>query len=367
MINVAMLWFFLLPIVLGAGVWFLTRDRRGSWIYAIAFSVISMLVITGSFYGSRSAATADTEIWNGMITAKDRVHGTYEESYECRCRNVTKYRGSGKDRTSYTEKECDTCYRSHYTVKWNCKSTVGSFKIDSADWTNPGVYALPNPARWTSIAIGDPAASSHRYTNYVQAVPESLFTPSSPALKAKFSGLLAPYPIDVFDFYRINRFVTPGFSVPDASQWNSDISNMLRTIGPQKQVNAIVVIAKTDDPNYEYALRDAWEGANKNDVVLLIGSKTWPTIDFVRIISWTKNELFKIELRDAVMEIATVDRVKIMTALQTQISKNFERRRMREFAYLEGQIDPPTWLLTTVFLLILAGAGGTWYAIRRNL
>jgi hypothetical protein len=367
MINVAMLWFFLLPIALGAGLWFIVRDRQGSWVYALAYSIVSVLVIAGAFYGARGAATADTEIWNGQITAKSRDHGTYEESYKCRCHNVTKYRGSGKNRTSYSEEECDTCWRTHYTVKWDCQSTVGEFRIDSADSLSSSVYLLPNPGRWSSIQVGDPAARSHSYTNYVQAVPESLFTPSSPELKAKFGGLIAPYPIEVFDYYRINRFVTPGFAVPDAPQWNADISNMLRTLGPQKQVNAIVVIAKTDDPNYEYALRDAWEGVNKNDVVLLIGSKMWPKIDFVRVISWTKSETFKIELRDNVLELETIDRSKVMTLLQAQITKNFERRHMKEFEYLEGQIDPPEWLLITVFLLVLAGAGGTWYAIRRNL
>jgi len=367
MINVAMLWFFLLPIALGAGVWFMTRDRQGSWVFALGYSVAGILVITGAFYGARGAATADTEIWNGMITAKSRDHGTYEESYKCRCHNVTKSSGSGKDRRTWTEEECDTCYRTHYTVKWDCQSTVGSFRIDSADSTSRSVYNLPNPPRWISIQVGDPAAASHHYTNYIQAVPDSLFSPSSPALKAKFAGLLAPYPIEVFDFYRINRFVTPGFSVPDAPQWNLDISNMLRTLGPQKQVNAIVVIAKTEDPNYEYALRDAWDGANKNDVVLLIGSKMWPKIDFVRVISWTKNETFKVELRDSILELENIERTKVMSILQAQITKNFERRHMREFKYLEGQIDPPDWLLITVFFLILAGAGGTWFAIRRNL
>jgi hypothetical protein len=125
-------------------------------------------------------------------------------------------------------------------------------------------------------------------------------------------------------------------------------------------VNAIVVIAKTDDPNYEYALRDAWEGANKNDVVLVIGSKNYPTIDFVRVISWTKNELFKVELRDNVQELGTIQRAPIMNLLQTQISKNFERRRMREFEYLKAEIDPPTWVLVTIIVLILGSMGGAY-------
>jgi hypothetical protein len=321
--------------------------------------VAGALILCAVFYGSKGVATADTEIWNGMITAKARDHGSYQKPYDCNCRTVTS--GSGKNQT--TTRVCDTCYEDHYTVNWNCKSTIGSFTIDSADSTSRSVYNTPNPQRWTSILIGDPAARQHSYTNYVQAVPESLFKPSSESLKAKFAGITPKYPDTVYDIYRNDHFLTPGYSTPDAAAWNSDLANMLRELGPKKQVNAIVDVAKTADPNYEYALRDAWEGANKNDVVVVIGSAEWPKIDFVRVISWTKNELFKVQLRDSIQELGTVQRAPILSALQEQIGKNFERRHMAEFKYLETEIDPPTWLMiTTVIVLLLAGVG-TWIVL----
>lgn len=355
------------PILLTCVLVFLLRDRlRETWPILVISTIASMLLVVLTFAISSSSAVADVEIWNGKVTAKERVHGTYEESYKCRCRMVTKYRGSGKDRTSYTEEECDTCYRTHYTVNWNCDTTVGLFRIDSADETSQSVYNLPNPQRWTSIQIGDPASRKNSYTNYVQAVPGSLFTPSSEALKTRFGSLLPAYPIHVYDFYRNDKFVLAGYSSPDAKAWNDSLALMLRDLGPQKQVNAIVVIAKTADPNYEYALRDHWEGANKNDVVLLIGSAEWPRIDFVRVISWTKNELFKVELRDRVQEIGTIQREPILVALQEQISKNFERRRMREFEYLKNEIDPPGWVLALIAVVNLAVAGGVWFLIQRN-
>lgn len=362
MMNAAMLWFLLLPIVCGVCVWYVLRTYEMSWAAGVGVGVLGMMIIVGSFYGAKGAATADTEIWNGQITAKARVHGSYVESYQCNCRSVTS--GSGKNQTTTTV--CDTCYRDHYTVNWGCSSTVGEYTIDSADWTNPGVYALPNPQRWTSINIGDPASRSHGYTNYVQAVPQSLFTPTSASLKQQFASLIPAYPINVYDFYRNDHLVLAGFSTPDAPLWNKDLANMLRELGPKKQVNAIVVLAKTADPNFEYALRDAWEGANKNDVVMLIGSAEWPKIDFVRVISWTKNETFKIELRDNVLELGTIAREPIIGLLSTQIAKNFERRHMKEFEYLEAEIDPPTWLLILDAVLIAALALGAVVFFQKN-
>jgi hypothetical protein len=353
MINITLLWLLLVPIILGILLFIIQKKNQDSYIPIAAYVGVALLVVCAGFFMSKGSKTWDTEIWNGQVTSKDRVHDSYQRSYDCHCRTVTS--GSGKNKTTSTK--CDTCYEDHYTVKWNCNSTVGDFNIASKDWTSRSVYLLPDPRRYTEIKPGDPAAKEHRYTNYVQAVPDSLFTPAAAELKAKFAPLVPKYPDSVYDFYKINRFFSPGWAVKDADQWNEDISLGLRERGPKKQVNVIVVVAKTADPSYEYAVRDAWDGANKNDVVLIIGSAEYPKIDFVRVLSWTKNETFKVELRDSVMEKGTVDRT-IVPMVMTQIDKNFERRHMKEFEYLDGEIDPPTWLIVLLLVMVLAGAVG---------
>jgi hypothetical protein len=335
-------------VIIGAGAFFYFNraafaEGMGKWgsLLGIPMMILPGALIVGlAFALSHGSATSDTEIWSGMVTGKNRVHGTYEKPYDCRCRTV--YSGTGKDRTS--RQVCDTCYETHYTVKWNCQTTIGGYTIDSEDSTWRSVYNTPDPARYTVINVGDPVSKTSSYTNYVQAVPESLFKPGSDSLRAKYA--------------KIDRFVQVGFAFTDAPAWNLDISNMLRELGPKKQVNAIVVVAKTNDPNYMYAIRDAWEGANKNDVVLLIGSEDGQKIAWVDVISWTKRELFKVQLRDEVLALGTIDRTKIMPILQRQIETSFERRRMREFEYLSDEIDPPTWLLTLIGVVLVVGYGG---------
>jgi len=365
--NDTLLWMMGVPIGIGIALWYFTKDRfDNAWVAGAVNVVVGMMILAGVFYGSKGVATADTEIWSGQITAKARDHGTYEKPYDCLCRSVQSCSGSGTSRPCSTTQKCETCYETRYTVSWNCKSTVGGFKIDSRDSTFRSVYNEPNPQRWSIINVGDPASKRASYTNYVQAVPESLFKPSAESLKAKFASLTPKYPDNVYDFYKLDRFLTPGYSTPDAPAWNADISNMLRELGPKKQVNVIVVVAKTSDPNYEYALRDAWEGANKNDVVLVIGSAEWPKIDFVRVISWTKNELFKVQVRDAVQDLGTIQRGPIMTVLQEQISTNFVRRKMSEFKYLENEITPPTWLMISTIAALLLGGAGTYFFMTKN-
>lgn len=353
--NHTLIWLLSSILVIGVILAALVWRRENGIAAACIFTVVSMLVVAGGFALGGASKTIDTEVWSGQVIEKTRVHDWYKRSYDCRCRTVTS--GSGKNKKTSTK--CDTCYEDRYTVKWACNTTIGRYTIDSLDTTSRSVYLTPDPVFYANIKKGDPVSKTSMYTNYIQAVPDSLFATSSAGTKEKFASLIRPYPDHIYNMYKVDRFVTPGYNFTDAAEWNTAISMGLRELGPRKQVNAIVVIAKTDDPSYEYALRDAWEGANKNDVVLIIGSKEFPKIDFVRVLSWTKNEMFKIELRDAVMEKGVIDQ-SIVPLMFQQIEKNFVRRNMSDFEFMKNDIDPPEWLIVTLMILVLSGAGFLW-------
>lgn len=359
MINTTLLWLLALPVILGIIVWVCRRHHQQCYVPVGLFILVSTLVICMGFFISKGSKTWDTEIWNGKVVAKDRQHGNYQRSYDCNCRSVSTRNSDG---TTSTRRECDTCYEDRYTVKWQCDTTVGQYTIKSLDEGSRSVYQTPDPRRYAEIQVGDPASKKSTYVNYIQAVPNSLFTAASGDLKKKFEKLIPEYPDQVYDFYKLNRFLTPGVKVNDKQDWNDALSMGLRDLGPKKQVNAIIVIANTNDVNYEYALRDAWEGANKNDVVLIIGSTEYPKIDFVRVLSWTKSESFKIQLRDEVMDKGVID-ISIVNTMLTHIDKNFQRREMKEFQYLDGEIDPPEWLVIFLVVLVIGGAGALYFFI----
>ena len=366
MIGDTLLWFLLLPLIGSMAVLWFTKDKQQALGPLVVYIFISCACIGLAFFLARSAATADVEVWSGQVTAKERQHGSYQRPYECNCRSVQRCSGSGKGWTCTTDRVCETCYEDRYTVTHSCSTTIGAFTVQHLDTTSRSVYLAPDPPRWTLIKPGDPVAKTVPYTNYVQAVPESLFTPATETLKQRFAGLVPPYPDKVYDLYRLDRFLAPGHTVEDAPAWQQGLAELLKERGPRKQVNAIVVVAKTADPDYVHALRGAWEGANKNDVVLVIGSSQWPKVDFVDVISWTKSELFKVQLRDEVLALGTVERQKVLDALARHIDASFERRRMKEFEYLQAEIDPPGWLLVTLAVLMVGGAVGLTYYLNHR-
>jgi hypothetical protein len=363
----ATLWFFLaLPIIGAALVKLYARESlarsMGKYQSLIAIPLFALpgIVLVALVFGiSQTSAVSDVEIWNGQVASKERVHGEYERSYDCRCRDEC--RGSGQNRTC--SRVCDTCYEDRYTVHWYCNTTLGRFTIDSRDTTSRSVWNTPNPARYESIQPGDPVSKRSSYTNYVQAVPESLFRFTGAA--ASFASMLPPYPDQIYDLYRIDRFVQVGFKFDDAGTWNREIGMLLRELGPKKQVNLIVVVARTEDPRYAHALLEAWEGANKNDVVLVIGSADGQRISWVDVLSWSRSELFKVQLRDDVQRLGVIDRARVLQLASQHISSSFERRQMAEFEYLADAISPPEWLLMTLAVMLCVGyGGGAWWASR---
>ena len=369
MINADLMWYLLAPLLLSAITIFILHrvSKYMTWGKALAFAagglVISALVLSGAFYAGKGAKTADTEIWNGQVISKARVHGTYTRSYSCNCRTVTT--GSGKNASSTTV--CDTCYEDHWTVHWGCNSNIGPFTIDNKDWTSPAVYALPDPARYTRVQPGDPVSKTHGYTNYIKAVPETLFKPAQGDLKARFKGMIPDYPIEIFDIYRVNRVLPVGINIPDLQVWNDKLSDALKTLGPAKQANAIIVIAKTNDPSYFYALQDAWLNGKKNDIVLVIGAPDFPNkAAWVNVMALSQDDIFQVKLRDDILALPQLTPDAVISTLKSEAMATFKRKHMRDFAYLDAEIDPPAWVMELALAFIVLAYGGFWFFAFKN-
>lgn len=373
MINTTIWWMLVVPFLLAALSLYLMPKlsyQKPTWDQLVVATVLGMLIsaalILGGVFGSIGVQTSDVELWNGEVTGKTRDHGSYLRPYECNCRPgpPSCSRDSNGREVCTSTTVCDTCYENRYTVNWECQSNVGSWNIKSLDETSSSVYLTPDPARYTSIQNGDPVAIKKRYTNYIKAVPSSLFRPAQESLKEQFAGQIPPYPINVFDFYRVNRVVPVGVNIPNLQEWNDNLSVALKRLGPQKQANAVIVITKSNDPNYFYALQDAWLNGKKNDIVLVIGAPDFPAkASWVNVMALTQDNLFQVRLRDAILDLPELSADSVIGALLDTGMSNFNRKSMKDFKYLEDEIDPPSWVIWTTLALIAASYAGFLFFI----
>lgn len=360
MVSMTLWWLLLIPIFLAlCSVPLLPKLSQGrielkeSLIFAGIGLLISIAIMSGAFFLAKGSMTHDSEIWNGRITQKERKHDQYTESYSCNCRTDAK-----------GNSHCDTCTREHYTVEWLTHSTIGSFRIQKLDETDNDVYATPNPKFYTDVVVGEPCSKVESYTNYIKAVPQSLFRPASDTLKKSFVGMIPAYPISIYEHWRVDRVLGVNINIPNLREWNAKLSDMLKDLGNAKQVNAAIVFVKTADETYSYALQDAWLNGKKNDVIVIIGTTDFPnTVNWVHVLALTDNTIFPIKLQDDIQALPSLEVDAVIGAIKNNISKHYKRKSMKDFAYLDAEIDPPTWVSVTTGTLIFLSFVGFWIAV----
>lgn len=321
----------------------------------IQFAVIS-IVVTITFFAGTGSLSHDTEILNGYIVSKDRIHDTYEDPYDCNCST-----------DSDGNKSCMTCYETRYTVEWLAKSSVGGFQFKKLDKSFRSVYNEPNPKNYVNCKIGEPASREHSYDNWIKAVPDTLF--SSTSFDPQYVSKIPSYP-RVYGHYKLNRVINVDSKITTAeiNKLNFSISSYLKTLGKTKEVNVIVVLTEIDQQEYRYSLESKWLGGKKNDVIVIIGLDdhkfTW--VDTITFALNAGNEHFQVNMRDNLMTLGEFDVDGISAITQKTILDYFDREFMVKYEEIKEDIEPPTWALVLMFIFSVFGSLGLSYYFYRN-
>lgn len=328
-----------------------------------------VVVIIASAWGiGRYSGAWDTELWNGQITNKvtqreDCPWGWRDSTHwfctEYRTRSVR----DGETCVTNTEgkRSCTPKYKTQYKYiyDWEQKFYLDT-NVQERYWI-PRVdrQGAITPPRYTVAYVGEPVSAPKSYENWIRGASASIFHEDG-AIEEKYKDILPEYPIAVYDYYRVDRVVTVGnVSVP--SNANQLLSEALKTLGPQKQMNAVLVIvdANIADQSFPYAVRRYWMGFKKNDAVVFVGVNNG-NIAWGQVMSWSKKSLFDIALRDKLNERIgqPLNVAAVIDDLKTIGLANYERRSMKEFEYLKAMIPVPTWLTFLVMVVSLLGTLG---------
>ncbi len=350
-----MVLFVLLLVPLGLGLaGLLLGQGRVTWKEFLVHEGVMLLLIAASYFIALHYKSSDTEVWNGTVRSKDKIRVDCCHSYSCDCREVCT--GSGKDRSCRTE--CDTCYRHgprksgwNGDVAWNAYSSNGE-RVYYDGCNAPSSSA---PRRWTEIRIGEPTAVEHRYDNYIKGNPDSILRRQGAA--ERFKGRLPSYP-EVYDHYRIRRFIAIGVPVEGLDALDERLSEINGRLGALKKVNVVVIVVKEGDQRYLEALRETWLGGKINDFVVVVGVPEPPDIAWAGVISWTRNEDLKVQVRDEIVALGTFDGTRVLDIVEANVESRFEHRPISDFEYLKSTIEPSgavTWTIGILGALIALG------------
>jgi hypothetical protein len=333
--------------------------KEVTWVeFAMQIGAAALIASIGIAV-SYESRIADRELWNGQVTSRSMERVPCSHSYSCNCRTVSY--GSGRNRSTSTV--CDTCYRHAFDQDWDVAASTGeTLSIDRID-----EQGLEMPPRWAKVYVGEPFTSEHSYDNYILASPTSVLLGAQGDVN-RFKALIPAYP-SVYDIYHVHHFLLegnyPGFDVKD---WSYLVDEANKQLGPKKQVNIIVIVVQTDDQTYADALRTAWVGGKKNDVIIVIGSEDGHKIDWTNIVTWSPREDYKVLLRDAINQAGSLDmRDVIAQTIVTQTNANFERMHMKKMKYLMSSSEMPmVQVICVLILATLVELGIAWWSINNE-
>jgi hypothetical protein len=303
LLLIPIFWFSIAKIVL---------HRTLNWKEFSIGMVVTVVVLAIVYYSGLYSQTLDVQIINGEVKSKEKERVSCEHSYSCNCSESCS--GSGANRTCSTT--CQTCYEHLYDYSWRVHTTVGTITINRIDR-----QGSQEPPRFSIVQPGQPVALTESYTNYIKGAPDSLFY--NKILDQKAMSKVPAYPSNVYDYHYVDRVLSVGVNLPDHKQWNLDLANLLKVLGPQKQANVVIMFVNSSDPNFAKSVEQSWLGGKKNDIILIVGTPEYPNIQWASVLSWTKKELFKVQLRDDVVDLKIVDRKKIMDVIYSNTLKKF--------------------------------------------
>jgi len=344
----------ILPVLIALITLLVFKGKILLWEFGAQIGVVALFVgvALACVYEGR---TWDTEVWNGQVTSRESHHVSCEHSYQCHCR-------TDKD----GHESCDTCYEHFYDVDWTVHASTGeAVNIDREDR-----QGLVEPKRWDAAFPGEPFESSHHFTNYILANPDSVLLGTKGDVP-RFKAMIPQYPSEIYNYYYNNPVVNMGVPNVDLSAWNWLIRDINKILGPKKQVHIIVILVPTNDRAYMLALKDEWVGGKKNDVIVVIGSSDGlgDKIDFADVLSWSTNKAMAVDLRDKIQaEGSLLNKDSIVRDIGETVNAEFVRMHMKDMKFLMRSFQPSGTSMLVIFILAtLISIGISIWAVYADL
>lgn len=337
-----------------------SRDiSNKEFLIHLGLAVLSGLLCLAISYGVLYSSMVDQEVLNGSVTKKIRHVEQCTQSSSCENYYVQEDCTESTDSKGNTTKSC-TSYKVFdydYEIDWLVYTSLGDkHRIKRID-----AQGVKEPKRYTSTSIGDPAASSHIYLNYLLGSEDSLFYAEDVKnLDKKVLEALPDYP-RIFDYYNINHVLN--LTTYDTSGYEKYLSNVLKTMGAQKQVNIIVIVYDEQDNQLPTHTISKWRGGKKNDVIMFFGIDKTGNVQYFTSTSFGKgmnNELLHSKLRmNSMSEILSLQLLQHNVEL---VQENFNRLPNKEFKFMIYKLQPTTgtMLICSVLSLILSIAIGAF-------
>ena len=338
----------------------LAKNRKRFLIFLLISFVVTGS-ISGGLYWWGTASMYDKEVWNFKVksikheeewTTKERRTrqvpcGTDSEGrtkYRTETYYVTEHHGpywKAKDEYGKTRKIGRKNYEKWKKV-WGNERKTGEHRGSAAGFSRAitgGIFECNWPKTFETMY---PMSSVHRYKNKVRKSPSvfNLGEPTEEMIKAY------PRPAE-----KKNTAPVVHYGVGLAGVDDLYLRRVNAELGPRHQIHTLLVPLGKDDRYKVQEILKAWQGPNKNELVVFFGHDNGKPM-WCEVHSWMDNTTIHGMLMDKMMEqqFSTDEYAK---ALMELVPKYWVRKEFADFDYLKVTIHWG-WVLAAVILSMVA-------------
>lgn len=339
-------------------------------LLSIGATFPAFFILVAVFFSS-TTDLADKEFLNSNIVSIRWIEEYWTETEHCKtCKDK-----KGNSFSCDCHMVCDERHPDAYSMQDNMGN---SFSIDREEYerirarfSTPATHVASSQpgqcsgsgdewvVKWTgSWETMVPSSVTHQYINYVKATNT---INKLTGIKGN-KDLILPYPTLQNKGYGdidVDRVLTAGVKLPQAFVDSVDIltDRHLATLGKERQCNILYYFVN-DTRSFTGYLSQEWVKGKKNDIVVIVGMKNWPNVEWAQVMCWSKQSLFCIQLRDQLQEMKQLSTAtNLVNTVVTQIRKDpndggYERQPMEEYRYLLKEVHLGWFKWISIILLL---------------
>jgi hypothetical protein len=235
------------------------------------------------------------------------------------------------------KKEITRDYYVQLTKKWKNKHHKNVIHARQTSRGDGGInWTIWDKQRETMVVL----TTTHTYENRIQA-SHSVF--KFPAVKDA-SGLFE-YP-EIVDETNVPSIL--GVSPDDPANRFLCVRNA--ELGNRKQIRIWILVYHDKSIQYAIDQESMWQGGNKNEMVVCIGTNATQDTKWCYVFSWTEQERLKVDVKNYITSQQKTDLMQIAKYVSDESEKRFTRKQFKDFSYLT--VDPPQWGVILVYVMV---------------
>ena len=353
-----------LPIIASIVLLIFFRKQTTFWEIALLIAPSALLILLMNFI-MVSSKVVDTE-YHGSYVTKVIYYQAWDEEVSCRhsydCNCTTNKDGS---------KSCSTCYYHAYDVDfhpehWTKVTNTGAeygisrehfLELQKQFSTQPyfvemhrDYHSIDGDAYYTDWnkkpETSDIVTTEHNYKNKVQA-SKSIFKFDVIDEKTKKLWGLYDYP----KLSGLYQSMVLGRGVDYAT--DKKLQYLNGYYGVNKQFRMYILFFKDQSIEAAFKQRSYWEGGNKNEFVVCIGTNKLGKYQWCKCFSWMDKPDLEVRVQDwfnTEINSRNIDLNKFADWMPKQIEQHWQRKRFRDFEYLNVEISGTQlmWILIII-------------------